>query len=139
MKGDIVSETIWIIGLSVLIFLIVFVGVPKFWKAIAEEAILSSPDVIVKDISGLMTISGAAPHDITIYYKAPSEKYLYNLEIKGKIVTIEMISSDDITKKIKKAVDDDIAVDPDVRITESRIFTIEKTRYDERNLYDVYP
>jgi len=139
MKGDIVTETLWIIGLSILIFLIVFVIVPKFWKKIAETAILSSPSVIIRDISGLMTISGAAPHDITIYYKAPSEKYNYNLDINGKILTIEMISSEDITKKIKEKVNDEIPVDPQVSITESRIFTIQKTRENEKNLYEVYP
>jgi len=86
-----------------------------------------------------MTISGAAPHDITIYYKAPSEKYNYNLEVNGKILTLEMIRSDDISKKVKEKVTDEIAIDPQTSISDSRIFTIQKVRKDGKNIYDVYP
>jgi len=138
MKGNIVTETLWIIGLSILIFLIVFVVIPKFWRSIAETAILSSPDVIVRDLSGLITISGAAPHDITIYYETSTEKYSYNLEVDGKILNLEMISSDDISKQVKEKVSDEILIDPHTSIFDSRIFTIQKTRDNKQNSYEVY-
>lgn len=139
MKANIVTETIWIIGLTILIFLIIFVLVPKFWKSIAQTAILSSPEVVIKDIAGLVTISGAAPHDITIYYEAKTEKYSYNLDIAGRILTLEMLSEQRITEDIKGKTTDEIPIDPHTSIYDSTIFTIEKMRKDEKNVYEVYP
>lgn len=138
MKANIVTETLWIIGLTVLIFFIIFVIVPKFWRTIAETAILSSPAVVIKDVAGLVTISGAAPHSITINYDTHAEKYSYNLDINGRALSLEMISEEKITKDIKQKVTDEIPIDPQTSISDTTIFTIEKTRKDDKNVYEVY-
>ncbi|OGW54472.1 MAG: hypothetical protein A2Y81_11745 [Nitrospirae bacterium RBG_13_43_8] len=137
MKGDIVTETIWIIALSVMIILIVFVALPKFWKDIAFTAILSSPEVVIRDIAGLVTISGAAPHDITIYYEVPTTKYSYNLMINGRNITLEMLGDEKILDKITATTSDEIPIDPEASISDSTTFTIEKFREDGKNIYEV--
>ena len=137
MKGDIVTETIWIIALSVMLILIVFVAVPKFWKDIAFTAILSSPEVVIKDIAGLVTISGAAPHDITINYEVPTTKYSYNLLISGRNLTLEMLGDEKILNKITARTSDEIPIDPEASVMGSTTFTIEKLREGWNNIYEV--
>jgi hypothetical protein len=137
MKGDIVTETIWIIALSVMIFLIVFVAVPKFWKDIALTAVLSSPDVVIRDIAGLVTISGAAPHDIIIYYEVPTTKYSYNLQISGRNLTLEMLGEEKIVNKVTAAISAEIPIDPEASVFDATTFTIEKFREGGNNVYEV--
>jgi hypothetical protein len=138
MKGDVVTETIWIIALSVMLILIVFVAVPKFWKDIAFTAILSSPEVVIKDIAGLVTISGAAPHDITINYDVPTTKYSYNLQVSGRNLTLEMLGEEKILNKITAKTSDEIPIDPEASVLDSTTFTIEKNTEDGKNSYEVY-
>jgi hypothetical protein len=137
MKADIVTETIWIIALSVMIFFITFVAVPRLWKDIAFTALQSSPDVVARDIAGLVTISGAAPHQITIYYKVPTEKYSYNLQISGRNLTVEMLGEEKIINKITARASDEIPIDPQSSVSDSTIFTIEKLREEGKNVYEV--
>jgi hypothetical protein len=139
MNGSVVTEVLWIIGLTVLIFLIAFVVLPRFWKDIAQTAIFASPEVIVKDISGLITISGAAPHSIQISYDTNSKKYSYNLDVNQRNITLEMISGEVLAKKVKAKVNDEIPIDPNSYVPDSTTFTIEKTRNDDVNYYEVYP
>lgn len=137
MKADVVPETIWIIALSVLMFLIIFLVVPKFWKDIAMTAVLSSPDIVIKDIAGLVTISGAAPHDITINYKVYTDQYSYNLQVSGRNLTVEMLGEEKIINKITATASDEIPIDPEASIMDSTTFTIQKTTEDGKNSYEV--
>jgi hypothetical protein len=137
MKADVVPETVWVIALSVLMFLIIFLVVPKFWKDIAQTAVLSSPDVVIKDIAGLVTISGAAPHDITINYKVDTDTYSYNLQVSGRNLTVEMLGAEKIMNKITAAASDEIPIDPEASVLDSTTFTIQKTVADGKNLYEV--
>lgn len=139
MKADIVTEALWIIALCVLIFLLIFLIVPKFWKAIAKTIALSSPSIVIRDLAGLITISGAAPHTITISYEIPTEKYSYNLEVNGRILTLEMLGETKAVKGVIKKATDEIPIDPQTSILDSKSFTIYKTREDDKNFYEVYP
>lgn len=137
MKGDIASDVLWIIALSVLIFLIIFYMVPKFWKDIAMSISRNAPNVVARDLASLVTISGAAPHTIIISYKVPTEKYSYNLNIDGRKLDLEMLGETKHIKGIISKASNEIPIDPQTSIYDTRTFVIEKYREGSENMYEV--
>jgi hypothetical protein len=137
MKGDIVPETLWIILLSVMVFIIIFIVVPKFWKDMALSVSNNAPNVVIRDIASLITISGAAPNKITIYYEIPSEQYIYNLDVNGRKLALEMVTQTTDVKGVLKKVTDEIPIDPYASIVGAKKFVIQKIRENDENIYEV--
>ena len=110
MANTVVNVVIFIAisALTLLLFLQVF---PTFLD-IVKTAVFYSPDVVTRDIAGLVTITGAAPYKITILYG--SDQAHYNIEIKDRLVSVEQI--DDQGKIIGKSPKSKTAIDPEIQL-----------------------
>jgi len=135
MKGQSkVTEVIFFIGLVVLLLQLIFIY-PKLWKELIDSVIHTSPLIVVRDIAGLITVSGAAPDTIKIFYKVPTDKYSYNLNVDKRTVKLQML--DENGKPIGSEAITQIPIDPTVSLQNKISFIIEKTRIAGRNFYEV--
>lgn len=58
---------------------------------IANALALASANGVAQDISGLITLSAAAPNEIFIQF-SPTDKFSYELQIKDRLVNVKLIS-----------------------------------------------
>ncbi|MDI6798883.1 MAG: hypothetical protein QMD12_02720 [Candidatus Aenigmarchaeota archaeon] len=88
MKGDVAVETLGVIvaiAATITLFFIIF---PRMIESMWKEIALYSPSVVSRELAGLITISGAAPHSISISYY-PSN-LPYNVKIKNRAVSVSL-------------------------------------------------
>jgi len=124
-----VINVILFVVISALTLLLGMQILPIFLDVI-KTAVLFSPDIATRDIAGLITISGAATHKISILYG--TEDANYNIEVKGRLVTVERL--DDQGKVAERSPPSKTAIDPNVLLTNVNKIVIENIfgRYDVR-------
>jgi hypothetical protein len=135
MKGQ--SEVIEILVFIAFAFVFVFllaVILPKYLYDINKLFSLISADVVAKDLSGLITVSGVVTNKITIYY-SPSGVVTYNVGIKDRIVNVELLESKDKVKE--KSSPEKTAVDPQLQESNVNSFTIMKSIENNQIVYEV--
>jgi len=88
MKGDVTINTIGLIVMAAVTLTLFFVFLPKIIDMLWKELALHSPSVVSKELSGYISISGAAPDSITISYY-PSN-LPYDVEIENRIASVWM-------------------------------------------------
>lgn len=86
MKGGVVINTIGLVVMAAVILTYLFVLLPRIIDMLWKELALQSPSVVSKELSGYISISGAAPDSITISYY-PSN-LPYDVEIEDRIASV---------------------------------------------------
>lgn len=135
MKGQSeVIEILVFIAFAFVFVLLLAVILPKYLSDINKLFSLISADVVAKDLSGLITVSGVAANKITIYY-SPSDVVTYNVDIKDRIVNVELLESKDKVKE--KSSPEKTAVDPQLQESNVNSFTIMKSIENNQIVYEV--
>lgn len=92
MKGQAeVTEVILIIAMIATTFFVVINILPMIMDDLGKMLALASGEVVARDISGLTTISGAAPYSIKIFYAPEVEEISYNVEMRKRMVAVDMV------------------------------------------------
>ncbi len=134
MKGQSeVTEVIFLIGIVLLLFILIF-SYGKMWRELLESLVSTSPKIVVRDIAGLVSISGAAPDSIKISYEVPTDQYSYYLEIKDRAVKVRLL---DKNKVILEEDSSQTVVDPTASIYDKVSFIIQKKMIEGKNVYEV--
>ncbi|MEM5843926.1 MAG: hypothetical protein QW841_01645 [Candidatus Aenigmatarchaeota archaeon] len=85
-----IVDMLTVLGL-VVCFLILLMQIPKIYKDVFDMLALSSADVVSRDIAGLISISAAAPHKITLIYNTTYKEVSYTVELKDRVATVTYI------------------------------------------------
>jgi len=93
-KGTTVVPEIVIITLILVMSALLFLMIPKFIDMFLESAVLSSAEVVARDIASLTSLSKGVLYFSEIKYVPPTEKATYNIEIKDRYVTVERLDED---------------------------------------------
>lgn len=83
-----ITEIISLVAIGIALIFFFVVILPKFVDTMFQLIALASAQVVSRDLAGLITISGAAPGRITIFYQ-PQAKY--NVGIADRIVSVELL------------------------------------------------
>lgn len=85
-----VSDTLTFLAIS-MIFILIMARIPSIFKEFFSVLSLSTSDVVAHDLAGLISMSAAAPDDITIEYHGRVKQINYTVELKDRNITVEMI------------------------------------------------
>jgi hypothetical protein len=110
---------IMVAAITLLVFLLVF---PNILNILLQEAALTSPTVVARELSGYIAISGAAPHEIQIFH---STKKSFNVKIDERVVLVELAEKTGIGElgPVKSTIPIDLSAD----ISNANFFTIKKS------------
>ncbi|MBL7170242.1 MAG: hypothetical protein ISS48_04440 [Candidatus Aenigmarchaeota archaeon] len=125
-----VTEIFSILGIIVVLIALIPVIIPTIQEAIRQYT-LDSPDVVSKDLAALISISAAAPRDITIKYDINSEND-YEIDINNRLVIVSRERLDETQESSNP-----ILVDVRESFLGPRHFTIEKKVEDGITKYQV--
>jgi len=131
MANVLINVVIFIVVTALTLFLAMQIF--PIFADIVKTAVLFSPEVATRDIAGLITISGAATHKITILYGTDEAKY--NIAIKDRLVTVERLDEEGKEGKVSaRSTPSKTAVDPSVLLQNVNKILIEKIlgRYNVR-------
>lgn len=93
MKGSAEIEVLMTVGL-ILLTIFFLANFFEIITDIANALALATATAASQDLSGLVTISGAAPDEISIRF-SPTDRYSYDLQIKDRLVNVRLISLND--------------------------------------------
>jgi len=91
-KGD---ATISVLGTAVIMAIVViFVAkiIPDYVMSAFEFMSSSSAEVVSRNLAGFITISAAAPNEISIDYFA-SKSSEYNVKIENRVINLDLLSA----------------------------------------------
>src|SRR5437867_9573519 len=74
-----------------VISVVVVLNVLTIIRTLADELALQSAESVARDTSSMITLTAAAPGEITIKYQ-PSNKYSYDLSVKDHLVNVNLLS-----------------------------------------------
>lgn len=94
------TEILMTILLSAAIIALIL-QVPKIMRDFADLIVFASAEGTARGLAGMITISGAAPDSINIYYTVEDEAVNYDIEIKNRLVHITGIRSGSSNIQIK--------------------------------------
>jgi len=129
------TDVLLVVILSICVMSVAF-KVPEIIDDMGSLVTLSSAERTALDLGALITISGTAQDDITIFYENEDESISYDLEIDGRSLNILTIringepslsSETTINKGWAKIGYGDVTMD----LEDVRSFIIEKSRVDE--------
>jgi len=122
MKGtnEVVTDAIFIMGVLLFLILLIQQIVPQMLNLFNQAAVDSS-DFVAKEMSELVTVSGAAPYQIDITYSPTGAKY--NLNIQNGILQTDLLKSPSEIQKTSAA---KIANDASGSFSDVNIFYISK-------------
>ncbi len=125
---------------------IMFMVISGTFEDLAKQIAQESSEVVAKDIAAFLTVSGAAPEDITITYK-PSTKFSYDVEIKDRFVGIKSLFDNEYTEGARILVwklgpiswEEKTAVDAKTQgdIKNTKTFVITKTVDNGKYVYKI--
>ena len=122
MKGDnTITNTFLIVG-SILLILVVVLQIVPIFNEFLSSAALDSSALVSKELAELITVSAAAPNGIYITYNPSNSKY--NIDIKDRIVKVDLINKDNM--QVKSTSFAKIAVDLSASFNQVNIFDIRK-------------
>lgn len=134
MKGQAeITEIIIILALAaftIALIPILLNLIQDFFKIFA----LASPEIVSRDLAGLMTISAAAPNNITLYYKIYAEGISYDFDSHDRKVNVKLLDED---QKMIKEASSIIPIDITSSLENVKEFKIIKTRESGRNYFRV--
>lgn len=132
MKGDQkVTNTIGIVLIIGGMLFFIYAILPLIFQ-IYKESILSSSDIVSRQLAGFISISLAAPADITITY-SPHEKIRYDVDVKERVVDVHISKGQQSgTRELSK-----ILLDLEKQFSDVNIFMITKTRIKNENRVNV--
>jgi len=135
MKGQAeVTEVVKFVGLTLLFVLFIGLILPKLLYDMYKMFSLISAEVVAKEIAGLVSVSGVAPHQITIYY-SPSSSVTYDVKVGDRLVRVDLLNKDKTVKE--ESVAEKTAVDPFLDASSVNYFTIMKYFRDGEDLYKI--
>lgn len=85
------TEVLGIVLLIIATVTFAFLLLPKWISDMYGLIALSSAEVVARDLARLVTISGAAPHDITIRDRLHSS-YEYDVDIENRLVRVKLLT-----------------------------------------------
>ena len=87
MKGAVLSDIVGVMLIIVAMFLTFTQIIPKIISTIGESFSRASGENVARQVSGLITVSGAAPHEIQIDY-IQTKEHTYNVEIISRTIKV---------------------------------------------------
>jgi hypothetical protein len=91
MKGSYeITDMVAILAIAVS-FIVLWTSIPKIWKEFFDEVALATSKVVAHDLSGIISISAAAPQDILISYKGNLKSINYTVDLKERKMEVEML------------------------------------------------
>lgn len=137
MKGQ--TKVYWLIGLLAIILITVIIFLKEFQMIFNEILNIvgkTSSDIVSRQLSNLITISGAAPNSIEIVY-TPSKSILYDVTVKSRILTIKQKSGPEYL--IRLSASHPFAVDlPDKTYEDVNTFKVVKKVVNGGSVYELY-
>ena len=123
-----------------LLFLVMSGSLEDLAKQLAQE----SAEVVARDLAGFITISAAAPESLEITYE-PSEKFSYDVDVNGRIVSVRSRVGDEYTEAGRIFIwkvgpigwEEKTALDLFASLDNEQIFVIEKTVSGDRYVYKI--
>jgi hypothetical protein len=131
MKNKGQAEIMSIIGVVVsALFILVFVVflLPDMIADLMAFLSTFSAEVVSRNVAGLITISAAAPDEITIDY-SPSNDFYYDVDINNRVVHVKLLTEKFMMKgesTIKAGIDSTCSQGPPCQFSNVNYFRIEK-------------
>ena len=134
MKGLMsVADAITLLTIAAL-FVLLLAIIPKLFSDFFTQLAMSTSEVVARDLAGLITISAAAPKDITISYFGAMKKINYSVDLSQRVVKVDMIRNG---KSLNHVYQDTYAVDNlNKNLQNYNSFKIIKRRMGYSNNYD---
>lgn len=88
MKGAVTSDIVGIMLIILTLIIFFTVMFPRFLSTIIELFGKTSAENVARQLSGLITVSGAAPHEIRIEF-LPSRDVTYSFSIKNRNIMVK--------------------------------------------------
>jgi hypothetical protein len=134
MKGQAeVMEPLVFVLFAVLFIGFLVIVLPNLLGNMYKLFSLTSAEVVAKEIAGFISVSGVAPHKITIYYSPGT--LIYDVGVDDRLVRVNLLNKDNSVKE--KSVAEKTAVDPFLDEKSVNYFTIMKYIRALEYLYDI--
>jgi len=103
MKGFIsVTDILGFIAIGI-VAIILLSSVPRIFNEFFGELALANPNVVASDLASLISVSAAAPKDITIIFKGPVKQVNYTVKLKERTITVNVTLEGEVKEVSSKA------------------------------------
>jgi hypothetical protein len=137
MKGSItIEDTIGLLAVIIITILFFSQIFPTIFSFIIEQFSEASAENVARQLSNLITISGAAPYKTEINY-TPTNKFVYKASIQTKYLTI--VPKFDVSYAEKSSSTQPFAVDlADHEFNDVNSFNVRKYLFEGESKYDIF-
>jgi hypothetical protein len=136
MKGSIEIVDMTVMLAVAVMFVLLMTQIPKILKEFFDQLALSTSKVVVHDLTGMISISAAAPQDIVISYNGLFKEIRYNADLGNREMKVQMIKEGELVGEISS---NQYAVSSlQKNIPNCIIFKVSKNRNNFDNNYDFW-